>query len=249
MAVSIEKATMYERYRLPYASQAVADLLDYIGPVQVIADIGTGTGQLARLFADRCTRLYAVEPEPAMRQVASTALAEWTTVEVRAGCGEHTTLDDRSVDLIVIGNAFHRFKPEACTELRRILKPSGWIAIFWYSLTNKPLADMRAEKLATLKHAVSRMAELWLETPARELFGEADIHTWTYRQSRTDDWTTFFGSSCTWLEAPEPGDPEFGPFEAINREVFEAFAENGAVQVDYETYLAFGQPEPQNGTK
>ena len=51
MAMTIEKAVLYEKYRLPYAERAVADLLDYIGVVQVVADIGAGTGQLARLFA------------------------------------------------------------------------------------------------------------------------------------------------------------------------------------------------------
>jgi SAM-dependent methyltransferase len=242
MPVSIEKATLYEKYRLPYSSQAVTDLLSYIGPVRVVADIGAGTGQLARLFAERCTRVYAVEPEPAMRQVASTALADWPTIEIRAGCAEQTTLAEHSLDLIVIGNAFHRFKPEACAELRRILKPSGWIALFSYDLTNKAFRDMRSARLAALKGATSRMAQAWIETPAQELFGEGYIQTRSYRQSRTDDWTAFFGAACTWLEAPEPGDPEFGPFELINREVFEEFAVNGAVQIDYETHVAFGQP-------
>jgi SAM-dependent methyltransferase len=242
MAVSIERATLYERYRLPYASQAVTDLLDYIGPVQVMADIGAGNGQLARLFADRCTRIYAVEPEPAMRQVAATALADWPTIEIRAGCAEQTTLADRSLDLIVVGNAFHRFKPEACAELRRILKPSGWIALFTYTLTNTALTDMRAARLAALKGANSRVAQVWHGMPPEAVFGEGQIHTRSYRQSRTDDWTVFFGSACTWLEAPEPGDQEFGPFEALNRDVFEAFAVNGAVEIEYETQVSFGQP-------
>lgn len=242
MAVSIERATLYERYRLPYAKEAVTDLLDYIGPVQVMADIGAGNGQLARLFAELAPRVYAVEPEPAMRKVASAALAHWTTVEVRAGSAEQTTLTDHSLDLIVVGNAFHRFKPEACAELRRILKPSGWIALFSYELTNKALTDMRAARLAALKGANSRVAQVWHGMPPEALFGEGQIHKRSYSQSRTDDWTAFFGAACTWLEAPEPGDQEFGPFEALNRDVFEAFAVNGVVQIEYETQVSFGQP-------
>ena len=242
MAVSVERATLYEKYRLPYAGQAVTDLLGYIGPVQVVADIGTGTGQLARLFAGRCTRLYAVEPEPAMRRVASTALADWPTVEIRAACAEQTTLAERSLDLIVVGNAFHRFKPEACAELRRILKPSGWVALFSYASTNKALEDMLAAKLAALKGATSRVARVWHGMPMQALFAEGRIHTRSYPQSRTDDWTAFFGRACSWLEAPEPGDPEFELFEALYREVFEAFAVNGAIKIEYETHVAFGQP-------
>src|ERR1041385_1946154 len=104
MPVSIERAMLYEKYRLPCATEAVTDLLSYTGPVQVVADIGAGTGQLARLFAERCARGYTVEPAPAMRQVASIALAGWTTIEIRAACAEQTTLAERSLDLIVIGN-------------------------------------------------------------------------------------------------------------------------------------------------
>jgi SAM-dependent methyltransferase len=217
-------------------------LLDHIGPVQVVADIGAGNGQLARLFAGRCARLYAVEPEPAMRHVAAAALADWPTVEVRAGSAEQTTLAERSLDLIVVGNAYHRFKPEACDELRRILKPSGWIALFSYTSTNKALDDMLAAGLAALKGATSRVARVWHGMPTQALFGEGHIHTRSYRQSRTDDWTTFFGAACAWLEAPGPGDQEFGPFEAIYREVFEAFAVDGGIKIDYETHVAFGQP-------
>ena len=242
MAVSIERANLYEKYRLPYATQAVTDLLDYIGPVQVMADIGAGNGQLARLFAGRCPRIYAVEPEPAMREVASTALAHWPTIEVRAGSAEQTTLAEHSLDLIVVGNAFHRFKEEACAELRRILKPSGWVALFSWALTNKALEDMRNARLAELTVARSRVSKVWHGLPPEALFGDAYIHRRSYPQSRTDDWTTFWGSACTWLEAPEPGDEEFGPYEALNRDVFEAFAVNGTVEITYETHLAFGQP-------
>ncbi len=242
MPVSIERASLYEKYRLPYSSQAPADLLDYIGPVQIMADIGAGNGQLTRLFADRCARIYAVEPEPAMRQVASTALADWSGIQVLAGSAEQTTLADDSLDLIVVGNAYHRFRPEACDELRRILKPSGWIALFSYASTNDALEDMLSDKLAALKDAARRVERVWHGMPMESLFGKGKIHKRSYRQSRTDDWAAFFGAARAWLEAPEPGDQEFKPFETLYREVFEKFAVNGAIKLEYETQVAFGQP-------
>jgi SAM-dependent methyltransferase len=245
MAMSIEKAALYEKYRLPYSRQAVTDLLDHIGPVQIIADIGAGNGQLTRLFADRCIRIYAVEPDPAMRQVASNAFAGCATTQVVAGSAEQTTLAERSLDLIVIGNAFHRFKPEACAELRRILKPSQWIALFTYTLSNRALADLLFAKLSATTGVASRIDRAWENMPAHELFGEGHIHRRNYRQSRTDDWTTFFGAACAGLESPEPGDQDFGPFEALHREVFEEFSVDGAIRIEYETQVAFGKPVVQ----
>ena len=240
--MSIEKAALYEKYRLPYAEQAVTDLLNYVGPVQVIADIGCGTGQLARLFADCCTRLYAVEPEPAMRHVASSALSNEANIEVVAGSGEQTNLAESSIDLIVVGNAFHRFKPEACAELRRIRKPDGWIALFTYTWTNRALGDVVFAKLAALKSAASLIDRTWHRTPMQTLFEDGYVHVRRYRQSRADDWTTFFGAACARLEAPTPDDQDFGQFEADNREVFEAFAVNGSIKIEYETQVAFGRP-------
>lgn len=88
--MSLEKATLYERYRLPYAREAVGDLLQRVGDVQVIADVGAGTGQLARLFADRCDRLYAIEPDASMRAVASAALKRWPAIDSFGAAAERS---------------------------------------------------------------------------------------------------------------------------------------------------------------
>jgi hypothetical protein len=54
-----------------------------------------------------------------MRQVAQATLVAFPTIKIVSGSAAQTTLADNSIDLIVIGNAFHRFRPEACTDLRR----------------------------------------------------------------------------------------------------------------------------------
>jgi len=240
---TLQKAALYEKYRLPYPPQLVRDLLDRIGQVQTVADVGAGTGQLARLFADSCSTLYAIEPDPAMRQVASQALAEISTIKVLAGSAEQTTLAPNSLDLIVIGNAFQRFKPQACVELRRILKLSGHIAVISYTFTNPAFTDLLFSKLAALTSMTARIDTSWRRTPIEELFGTAQIHTRRYPQSHPQTWPAFFGAACSGLEAPEPTDPEFKQFEAINREVFDTLAVNGHIQMDYETQVSFGQPQ------
>ena len=44
------------------------------------------------------------------------------------------------------------------------------------------------------------------------------------------------------LEAPDRADPEYPRFEALHRTVFDAFAVNGRLQIDYDTLVVFGQP-------
>lgn len=240
--VSIEKATLYEKYRLPYAPQAVEDLVRRIGMIQVVADIGAGTGQLARLFAERCTKVYAVEPDPAMRKVASESLKGYPSIEILPGYAEQTKLAENSIDLIIIGNAFHRFKPDACEELRRILKPQGLIALFSYKFINKAFTEMLSTKLNEMKGLTSKIEKSWHSTPIQDLFGEGQNQTLSYRQSHSEDWTAFFGAACAGIEAPERNDRDFGQFEVLNHQIFDAFAVNGEIQIDYETQVSFGQP-------
>jgi ubiquinone/menaquinone biosynthesis C-methylase UbiE len=240
--ISIEKAVLYEKYRLPYADEMVDGLLEHIDQVEVIADIGAGTGQLARMFADKSAKVYAVEPAPAMREVASVSLADLTTVEIIDGCAEQTTLAESSVDLIVVGNAFHRFKPEACTELQRILKERGWIALVRYVFNNKAFTDMLFSELAALEEFSDRVEKAQYETPLQDLFGEGQIYTLSYRQLHVEEWTAFFGAACAGIETPESADQDFVKFEEINRQVFDTFAVDGKIQIDYETRVLFGQP-------
>ena len=239
--ISLEKANLYDRYRLPYAPEAVDSLLEMIGHIDVVADVGAGTGQLARLFAGQCQRVYAVEPDASMRQVARKVLSGSPAATVVDAVAEETTLSSGSIDLVVIGNAFHRFRPEACEELRRILREAGWIALFSYSFSNKPFTDMLFSKLSTLENSIGRTKTNWPRTPTEKLFGDCKTHTLSYGQSASEDWQTFFGAACAGIEAPERNEEDFPRFEEINREVFDAFSENGQIEIAYETKVLYGQ--------
>ncbi len=242
--VTLEKARLYEQYRLPYPSAMVDDLLQRIGEISIVADIGSGTGQLARLFAERCTRIYAVEPDSAMRQVAAEASKDYPNIHLTDACAEQTTLPENSIDLIVIGNAFHRFQPAAIQELLRILKPSGWVAVIDYGFTNQAFADRLFPKLSQLESLAARSKQNWHRMPVETLFGDHPIHTLHYAQSLAEDWEAFWGAARSGIEAPGPHEEDFERFEAINRDVFNAFAVDGRIRMDYETKVSVGQPKP-----
>jgi SAM-dependent methyltransferase len=67
-----------------------------------LAGSAAGTGQLARLFTERGKKVYLIEPEPAMRQVATAVLSYLPSIDVRPGFAEEIPLADGAVDLIVI---------------------------------------------------------------------------------------------------------------------------------------------------
>jgi SAM-dependent methyltransferase len=142
------RAGDYVKSRPSYPVAAIDMILQGLASSRLVAaDIGAGTGISSRLLAQRGVNVIAIEPNAAMREAAEPHLG----VEFRAGTAEVTNLPDASVDLVspvayggfpAVGNwrtrrvtcfqAFHWFNPEpSLLEFRRILKPSGRLAVVW----------------------------------------------------------------------------------------------------------------------
>lgn len=245
--ISKERALLYERFRLPYPQAAIDDMLECVDTPQtvanmVVADIGAGTGQLARTFADVTSTVYAVEPEPAMREVGRAALSDCPAIAFVNGTAEQTGLNAQCVDVIVAGNAFHRFHQKAHRELRRILKPGGWVAVLHYRYLDGAWAEVLFSQLAMINAFSQKSKAAWHQTAVSDLLGQEPVLRKRYRQSAAQDWDAFFGAARSGIESPERTDCWFDQFEAINRSVFEKYAVHGKLERHYETTLIAGQP-------
>src|SRR5207253_7579620 len=97
-------------------------------PDHVIADVGSGTGLLSRLFLDNGNRVFGVEPNEEMRQAGEEQLAAYDKFSSVSGSSEATALPQASMDFITAAQAFHWFEPVTTRrEFLRILKPQGWV--------------------------------------------------------------------------------------------------------------------------
>ena len=124
------RAKEYAQYRPSYPPNAIEKIIEGLGHNSAIigADIGAGTGISAHLLADRGVHVLAIEPNQAMRQMAT----PHPRIEWREGTAEATHLPTQSVDLVTTFQAFHWFNPgPTLREFRRILKPDGRVAIVW----------------------------------------------------------------------------------------------------------------------
>ena len=125
-----DRAEAYAAGRPSYPPAALDALLGGRGdPAEVVvADLGAGTGIGARLLAERGARVFAVEPNAAMRAAAApNSLVRWID-----GTAEATGLEEASVDLVVAFQAFHWFRPEdALREMLRVVRPAGRAAVVY----------------------------------------------------------------------------------------------------------------------
>ena len=96
-----------------------------------LVDIGTGTGTLARGFAQRGAIVTGLDPSDSMLTEASRlATEEGLTIEFINATAEHTRGTDAQMDLVSAGQCWHWFdRTAAAAEVHRILRPGGRIII------------------------------------------------------------------------------------------------------------------------
>ena len=124
-------AADYERARPSYPPESIDVLRTEVGvgPGVRVCDLAAGTGKLTRLLVATGADVVAVEPVSGMRDQLSEVLPE---IDVLDGTAEAIPLDDDSLDVVTVAQAFHWFKfDKALAEIRRVLRPGGGLAILF----------------------------------------------------------------------------------------------------------------------
>ena len=212
------KAKDYSAYRPQYSSDALTYLCETVGfnSTWTVADIGSGTGNVSRHLVGRA-HVIAVEPDEAMRHEAENLLSAHPDFVSVDGTAEATTLPDRSINLIVAGQALHWFDvAQAHKEFDRILEPDGWFAVLW----NRFSPDDEPE------------FSVFLQT--NESF------RLSYPMTIRETWEQFIGGARSAARTPNVDDEGYLDFERAQKTVFDARARDGLISVEYTTELAFG---------
>lgn len=124
-------AEEYERGRPDYPAEALAHLAQGLGlaPGVEVLEIAAGTGKLTRGLLPFGVRLTAVEPSSGMR---TTFRRTVPGVSVEDGTAESIPRPAHSADAVVVGQAFHWFRPDpALGEIHRVLRPHGGLGLVW----------------------------------------------------------------------------------------------------------------------
>jgi SAM-dependent methyltransferase len=165
-------AGRYERGRPPYLPEAVDWLLP-AGAGRVL-DLGAGTGKLTRQLIDRGLEVTAVDPSDGMLAELRRVLPG---VPALTGTAERIPLPDRSVDTVVVAQAWHWVDVDrAVPEVARVLSPGGRLSLIWN------IRDEREDWVRRLGEILDG-ADLYRETTIGPPFGPVETREfpWTYR--------------------------------------------------------------------
>ena len=123
---------------------------------QRIVDLGTGTGTLARGFAERGAKSLGLDPSSGMLGSAHGAA-------FARGRAEELPLATASCDAVTAGQCWHWFDgPRAARECRRVLRPGGWLAVIHFDyLALETVADPRGNPAGLTEELIERYHPGW----------------------------------------------------------------------------------------
>jgi SAM-dependent methyltransferase len=235
----------YIRYRPGYPPEILAFLKAHcnLTPRSTIADIGSGTGLLTRMFLENANQVYGVEPNSDMRQAGERLLAAYPSFDSVAGTAEATTLSDHSVDFAAAAQAAHWFDREkARREFARILKPGGWAVLIW----NERCIDtpfLRDYEQLLLTYATDYQEVRHEHTTANidSFFAPVPFQRRAFDNRQQFDYDSLQGRLLSSSYAPQSDDPRHLLMLEELRRIFDLHNQKGQITFAYKTRLYCGQ--------
>lgn len=236
----------YVRYRPGYPAGVLETLRRECGltPDSIVADVGSGTGILTKLFLENTNAVYGVEPNARMREAGEEYLRPFPKFRSVNGTAESTTLPNAITDFVVAGQAFHWFDAQAArAEFARVLKPGGWVAIIWNDRKKDGTAFLQEyeELLQMYGTDYLQVSEKYPEAKRlQEFFAPGESRERSFVNRQEFDFAGLRGRLLSSSYTPPKGHPNYEPMLGKLRIIFETHARDGRVVFEYETKIHFG---------
>ena len=237
----------YIKYR-PHYPIEILDLLAAkcdMTPESVVADIGSGTGILTKLFLDNGNPVIGVEPNKEMREGGEEYLAEYARFNSIDGTSEATRLPAKSIDIIIAAQAFHWFdQTKTRPEFRRILNDDGWVVLVWN--------DRRVDATPFLRDYEALLNEFgsdYKEIDHKNVQDKAAFAAFfgalpdeaKFEHIQRFDLAGLLGRLNSASYMPGVEDPRHSAMAKRAKEIFDAHQVNGKVAFEYDTRVYYGR--------
>ena len=134
-------AESYQKYRPCYPVSLFDHLLTLIDARDIAWDCGTGSGQAAIRLAQFFNKVIATDASA--EQIASAE--QHPRVEYMNVPAEHSGLPDQCIDMVTVAQALHWFDlPAFYSEVKRVVKPGGILAVWTYGKMKLELPELRS---------------------------------------------------------------------------------------------------------
>ncbi|MBE6184757.1 class I SAM-dependent methyltransferase [Heyndrickxia ginsengihumi] len=240
------KAETYEKFRPSYPEELIKDLIaeHSLDQHKVVADIGSGTGMMAKALLDHHVKVIAVEPNDDMRRIAEERLHSNPLFTAVNGTAEQTTLKSNSVDLITVAQAFHWFDPEQFKkECQRILKPNRKVILVW---NRRVTENQLIQETITLykkycpnfhgfSEGIEQNSDIYLT-----FFRNENYQFKSYDHPLYYNIEGFIGRHLSASYAPKPDDQHFHEFIEAFSELFHKYSKDGIIMMPHVTHSYSG---------
>lgn len=245
-----DRVENYIKFR-PHYPQGVVDVLlekNHFSANSTIADIGSGTGISSELFLKNNFKVIGVEPNDAMRAAAEDILKDYAAkgkfISINAN-DVNTTLENNSVDGIIVAQAFHWFDKEKFkTECKRILKPNAQVALIWndrktegtdFLKLYEEFLHMFATDYAQVNHKNTQSAEVF-----DAFFGKKNYSEYTLENYQDVDLFGLRGRVLSSSYMPNADSKEYEYMMYVLRKIYQRYQENNKVRLEYNTKIYVG---------
>ena len=241
-----DRVSNYHNYRPSYPLKLVEVLIEECGlnANSVIADIGSGTGKLPELLLAKNLRVTGVEPNNEMRDAAQSLFASHSGFTSVAGQAEATGLENKSVDLITVAQAFHWFDSEAAkVEFERILKSEGYIALIWnqrdtdhaFQREYDEMLMQFAPEYSTASHRNQKDSNI------AAFYQPRAMKKFSFAYQQEFNLSAFLGRMNSASYTPQDGTPESEMLLTAAQELFNKHKQSDLVEFTYQTTLYLSQ--------
>jgi len=205
----------------------------------VIADIGGGTGKVAKHFLERGNKVIIIEPDNDMLHIADKKLSKYPNYSSFQRTAEDTGIETNSIDCIFCGNSYYWFeRGKVVPEFKRILHKKGIVVTSWIGsgFFNK-YADELSEIYGKYGKPVLRKR---YESPV--------FHTGTFQEKslsyvvyQTAD--EFLHGLLSESDSPAPGTDTYKPFCEKIKELFEKYSNNEKFETAFQAHCMVGNAD------
>jgi SAM-dependent methyltransferase len=242
-----ETVENYLKYRPSYPEEVYSLLARQydLSPEKVIADIGSGTGFLSKLFLDHGYTVYGVEPNQAMRHAAERYLSNNSNFYSINGLAEKTELKNESIDWVIVGTAFHWFDIEKTKiEFKRILKSPGFCCVIWNVRNKKESAliqDYENLILTFSNDYKESRAQEFDQTIVNDFFSPYEMYAASFVNKQIFDWEGLKGRLLSTSYSLRESDSRYADMINELRYIFDKHESNGKIEFLYDTKMYYGQ--------